>query len=384
MSVCAALISGPIYDPLYQRLEHFTRSTGIEVDIAFSGDHPALNAHLSGWLSRPGEMPYDLVSTHSKYFPSQLELLAPLDELLPAGALDDFVPLLLSMLRLNGQVYCLPRNIDVRLLHYRSDLIAQLPETWDGLLETIRANNHPPACYGFLFPGMESGLFGTFYELAEMGGAQVFPPDLIPQVENEGGRWALNFLRSCYQEGLVPPQLVGWHYDRVHDFFRDGRAALVGDWPGYYSDYCDPSSSKVWDRFGLARYPLGPTGRRLVYGGGHTFALTCRGAGSPEALALLQFLTAPDQQLFEARQGSVPVRQSVMSAVQAEADPAALARWKTLQSVIHEDVLIPPKFASYPRVEEVLWVTVQAALTGQLGVDQALSEITRQVREIVN
>lgn len=383
MSVRAALISGPMYDPLYARLASFTRDTGIAVDVAFMGDHPALNSHLALWVDQPGEVPYDLVSTHSKYFPSQLPLLAPLDELLDGRELDDFVPLLLDMVRLAGRVYGLPRNIDVRLLHYRTDLLAAAPVTWDALLEEARRVNQPPQVYGFLFPGKESGLFGTFYELAEMGGARLFPPDLVPQIENDGGRWALHFLRTCYQEGLLPPALVDWHFDRVHDFFRDGCAALVGDWPGYYADYLNPITSHVHDRFALARYPAGPAGRHLAYGGGHTFALTGRGARSPEALALLRFLSAPEQQLLEARNGSVPVRRSVMRQVQAESTSREKARWELLERVISEDVLIPPKFASYPRVEEVLWVTVQAAMTGRVPVDEALRDMTRRIEAIV-
>ena len=104
-----------------------------------------------------------------------------------------------------------------------------------------RATNSPPDHYGFIFPGRESGLFGTFFELAEMAGAHLFPGDLVPDIENDGGRWALGLLRAFYSEGLVPPQLPEWHYDKVHECFRSGHAAMVGDWPGYYSLYRDPT-----------------------------------------------------------------------------------------------------------------------------------------------
>ena len=98
----------------------------------------------------------------------------------PAAELEDFTPQLLDLARIHGQLFSLPRNVDVRLLHYRTDLIAQPPATWDELLDLARALNQPPHQYGFVFPGMESGLFGTFYELVEMGGAELFPPDLVP------------------------------------------------------------------------------------------------------------------------------------------------------------------------------------------------------------
>ena len=61
-----ALISGPAYDPLYECLPAFTAATGVKVNVAFSGDHPTLNRHLASLA----EVPYDLVSTHTKYAPS--------------------------------------------------------------------------------------------------------------------------------------------------------------------------------------------------------------------------------------------------------------------------------------------------------------------------
>jgi hypothetical protein len=54
----------------------------------------------------------------------------------------------------------------------------------------------------------------------------------------------------------------------------------------------------------------------------------------------------------------------------------------TLAAAI-EGVLIPPKFGRYPLVEEVLWRTVQAAMIGALGIDEALHRLTVQISEIV-
>jgi len=245
------------------------------------------------------------------------------------------------------------------------------------------SRNAPPDLYGFVFPGRESGLFGTFFELAEMAGARLFPDNLVPEIENEGGRWALGLLRTFYAEGLVPRELPDWHYDKVHECFRAGHAAMVGDWPGYYSLYRDARISLVHDRLGLSPYPAGPAGTSLAYGGGHTFALTEQGAKKPQALQLLLHLTAMEQQLFEARQGCVPVRRSVMQQMQSEADLANSARLAMLENVISDHILIPPKFARYPDVEEVLWRTVQRAIVGEIEIDDALKHMREQISEIV-
>jgi multiple sugar transport system substrate-binding protein len=280
-------------------------------------------------------------------------------------------------------LYGLPRNIDVRLLHYRKDLIDSPPSTWDELLDLAIKLHDPPNRYGFVFPGCESGLFGTFYELAEMAGAPLFPDDLVPDIENNAGRWALGLLHEFYAKGIVPPDFVDWHYEEVHECFRSGKAAMVCDWPGYYSLYRDPEISAVYDRFDLTRYPVGPAGSSLSYGGGHTFALTKRGVEKAHALDLLFFLTDFEQQLLEARHGCVPVRRTVMTAMQAEANDANRARLEMLDHVIARHILIPPKFAQYPQVEEVLWRTVQKAITGEIGIDPALSYMRNQIGQIL-
>jgi len=53
-----------------------------------------------------------------------------------------------------------------------------------------------------------------------MAGAEFFPADLVPDIENDAGRWALTFLRDLYKERIVPQELTGWHYEEVHDCFR--------------------------------------------------------------------------------------------------------------------------------------------------------------------
>ncbi len=158
---------------------------------------------------------------------------------------------------------------------------------------------------------------------------------------------------------------------------------MVGDWPGYYSLYRDEKISTVHDRLGLSPYPSGPNGKSLSYGGGHTFALTKEGVNKPEALRLLLYLTALEQQLNEARRGCVPVRLSVMKQMQDEADEANRERLAMLEKVIAEQILIPPRFARYPEVEEVLWRTVQSAFVGEIEIDAALESMTEQIETIV-
>ena len=373
----AAFVSGPMYDALYRRIATFEADRGVQVRAGFTGTHPELNAHLASSPSPP----YDIVSTHTKYAPSQAHFLAPLDAFADALDTDQFYRPIVDLARIDGRLYSVPRNIDVKLLHFRTDVLESPPATWDELAETASRVSGSGRMHGFVFPGMESGLFGMFFELAEMGGAHLFPRSGAPKIDNEGGAWALEILRGMYRSGAAPRESVHWHYDEVHRHFRDGHAAMVCDWPGYYASYTDANSSKVSGRFRVARMPSGPSGARKAYAGCHAFALTKRGAEKPEALELLRFLTSPQQQAMEARQGSVPVRPAILSELIGESDAAGAERWKLLETVLSNDVLVPPALAYYPEIEEILWRTVQSAITGQTEVGQALTSIERRITD---
>jgi multiple sugar transport system substrate-binding protein len=376
-SLRAAFIAGGMYDLLYRSLASFEKATGVEVKIAYQGSHPELNAHLA----LLGDVQYDVVSTHTKYAPSQTSFLAPLDDV--AAQLDTagFYPPLIELAKIDGHLYGIPRNIDVKLLHYRTDLIDDPPRDWNGLVEIARRLSDGAGPSGFVFTGMESGLFGIFYELAEMGGASLFPESNVPRLNNEGGTWALEIFRELYRSGAVPAEIVNWHYDEVHRCFRDGHAAMVCDWPGYYGAYRHGADSKVRDIFKVARMPAGPSGVHRAYSGSHTFALTRRGASRACAVELLRFLTSPEQQLLEACQGAVPTRPGVLAQVRAEAEPPEAERWSLLDLVVANDMLIPPRLSYYPEIEEILWRTVRSAMTSEIGIGAALETMERRIAE---
>jgi len=56
---------------------------------------------------------------------------------------------------------------------------------------------------------------------------------------------------------------------------------------------------------------------------------------------------------------------------------------RALQDVIEHHMLIPPKLACYPQIEEVIWKTVQAAIIGTVPISESLQSITQKMKQIV-
>lgn len=396
-----ALVAGPMYDPLYDLIPEFEKKSGRRVHVAARLVHPELNAHLEA-AYRAGNLAYDLVSTHNKYAPSQKDFLRPLDDWYRETELNEFIPSVLEMSRVDGWLLSIPRNIDVRLLHYRRDLFEnpaeqqkfrettgrdlRVPETWEELAQVAKHFTRPPELFGFAFPGRDSGLFGTFFELVAMAGGKLFRPDLRPGFVDAAGRWALGFLRRLYfEERATPPELPEMRYDEVSKIFLEGCCAMVADWPGAFYRYRDPAQSRVADVFNVGLYPTGPAGARWVYGGGHTFGIPVSVRDEEGARELLKFLTSAEAQWHEARHGALPVLKSVQTRLKAETDAASIEgqRLAMLEQTVNVHMLLPPRFEKYPAIEEALWTSLRKGITGESSVDDALHHAAAEMEKIL-
>jgi multiple sugar transport system substrate-binding protein len=373
------LVGGPMYDPLYTRLGEFEEREGVRVEAVVAPTHPDLNERVEEEFGA-GVGSYDLISTHTKYAPSQKQWLTPLDEDLEEWDLERFTPRTLELARIGGSLYGVPRNLDVKLLYYRTDLVPEPPSSWEELREEA-ARLRSGDLYGFVFPGKESGLFGHFFELHAMHGGRMFadegPP--APRLNDEAGLWALGLLEDLCSRA-APEETPDWHYDEVAACFRRGKAAMSTDWPGGFYTYEDPDQSEVADRFDVALYPEGRAGR-FVYSSSHTFAIPNTVRDRPAALELLRFLTSRESQTFEANLGTLPARGDALQEARSAAEPGSLAerRWDLLEKA-EEVALIPPKHQNYPAVEDAIWQGIREALLGNKGVEEALRDTEEAAR----
>jgi multiple sugar transport system substrate-binding protein len=390
-----ALISGPQYDGLLESLPAFEQQTGYRLHVDVRLPHVELNERMAQDLGTENGR-YDLISTHTKYCPAQAEHLRPLDEFVNADELSDFVPRVLELCRIAGtdqtheKLMQLPRNLDARMLFYRADLISA-PQTWDeALAQMIQFKRD--GFYGFAFPGRHSGLFGTFYEMLGMAGGDLFDADLKPIFNSEAGEWSLNFLHRAHTvERVTPPDLIeNWYYDEISDRFRKGDVLMVGDFPGFYGLYQKRETCAVFDQFDVAVYPVGPAGIRKSYAGGHSFAIPKAARDPQGGLALAKYLTSPEVQWQEASLGGhTPVRQSIFEKMKAAQSGQGFVvernarRMAALEETITQYAMIPPKFAQYPLIEDILWSGVQEAVKGVYTPKEALLLMEKKVREVL-
>lgn len=352
MSLRLALVGGPMYDGLYRLLD------GLDVEVVVHADHPTLNRAVAERLGRGERL--DVISTHAKYAPSQAAWLRPLDGLLAPATLAALAPAAVERCRFGGALLAAPRNIDVRVLWANRRLCggAAVPSTWAALRDS-------PLSFGF--PGRESGLFGTFFEIVATHGGRLFDDALRPRLETAVGRQAIELLVGLARR---VPELPDWHYDQVDDALGGGRVALAAAWPGATQALYDAPAGADLEPH---PYLAGPHGLRS-YAGCHAWAIPHTCADLDAAVALVERLCSAEANALEAASGAVCAHVEVFAAVRPRDEREARRLAITGQTIADGMITYPP-LARFPAVEDAGWSAIQAALRGELDAAAALARM---------
>ena len=99
----------------------------------------------------------------------------------------------------------------------------------------------------------------------------------------------------------------------------------------------------------------------------------------------MRHLTSFHAQLSEARRGAIPCRASALQRVREESsgNPRLATRWDLLAET-ERFMIIPPRFAAYPRCEDAIWRAVQRGMLGEWSPAEAVRRASADVRAIVD
>lgn len=354
-----ALVGGPMYDHLYALLDPD------QVEVVVHADHPTLNRAVAAMLDA-GER-IDVLATHSKYAPSQAQWLTDLDDLVGPAVVDPLAPRAIELCRVDGRLRSLPRLIDVRLLWVRRDRVAPVPSTWDDLLaQQVR----------FGFPGRESGLFGTFFELVVGSGGRLFDDDGRPTIATPEAEAAAATL--CRLAANAPLDLPTWHYDQVDAALLDGRIDAAGAWPGAWGAI---RTSPVGDLLEPHPYPAGPV-RRVSYAGCHSWAIPTTCGDRDGAVRLLALLAGRDANAVDAAGGSLCAHRGALAAVVPDG-PTDERRLAITRQTIDEAMITYPPHPRFPELEDAGWGALHDALVGDRTPADAVMHIQAVAEQVL-
>lgn len=293
---------------------------------------------------------------------------------------DDFFPATIEANSWADRLYAVPWFVDVGMLYWRTDLLDSAPATLQKLIDmsrrAMRAPSGPPR--GIVWQGARyEGLVTVFLEFLGAFGGEILAPDGTVVVDSEPGVRALTFMRDqIYRYGVAPEAVLTWHEEETRFAFQNGTTVLMRNWPYAYALMNSPDS-RVAGRFAVAPIPAAPAGRPTAALGGAQLAVNANSDVPEAAVALIEFLSAPEQMLERARvAGQFPTRPSLYDdprLTSALPMPAAQA----LQII--EAATPRPVTPIYTQLSEILQIHLHRALVGQAEPAEALRGAARKM-----
>ena len=236
----------------------------------------------------------------------------------------------------------------MRVLWVRADRVDTVPDTWDALVASDIV---------FGFPGRESGLFGSFFELVVGRGGALFDAQLQPTMATPDAEHAIETL--CRLAARAPADLVDWHYDEVDAALLDGRVDAAAAWPGGWGAI---RASALADRLVPHLYPAGPT-RRVSYAGCHAWAIPRTCADVDGAVALIHRLLGAELQARDAAGGNMCAHVAALAAVEPQGD-IDRRRLEITRQMIDDAMITYPPLERFPEIEDAGWSAIRDALRG--------------------
>lgn len=201
------------------------------------------------------------------------------------------------------KLYAAPKNTNVQLLWYRSDLVDSAPQTFDELIEAAQRlkDDNQPYVVGMTGAQYE-GLVVQYNTLTASAGGTLVSEDGTRAVVDDGAVRALEVLRDFANSGVASPSLSNAKEDDVRLAFQNEQMAFQLNWPYVFAamQTGNPDLEFQW-----ARYP-GVDGPAKVTIGGFNLAVSQYSQHPDEAFDAALCLRNAENQKFSAINSGVP------------------------------------------------------------------------------
>ena len=297
---------------------------------------------------------------------------------------------------IDGVPYGIPYEGEATIQIYRSDVYEKLGLQPAETLEDYAANaakaNDPgnrlwgAALRGFKGAGQNMYIYPSI--LLAYGGTW-FDGDKVVVNGPEAGaalEWYVSLLKASAPEGVE-----NWNWPDIADAFGQGTVASYIDTHNSAAVIADPTKSLVGGKIGFARWPKGPSGRRVTSIWNWSFPINASISDKEKAAAWLFIQWAGSKELqaatsygFDGAYKRLGVNRSSLWSSEPYTqllDGIGAGLTQTTMDSINEDTDVDwrPRVPQWAAIGEIVATAVQAALVGQATPAGALDAAQTQV-----
>ena len=300
-----------------------------------------------------------------------------------------------------GTPYGIPYDGEATIQVYRKDVYDKLGLKPADTLEAYMANAakaHDPAnrLWGaalrgfrgagqnmYIYPSIFRAFGGEWFDGS--GKMVVNSPEAVAALE-----WYVKLLN-----GYAPQGVENWNWPDIADAFSQGTVASYIDAHSSAAIIANPEKSKVAGKIGFARWPKGPSGKRVTSIWNWSFPINAalsdkdkaatwlfiQWAASRETQAATSYAFPGAYKRTGANRTSVWDNADYRAMLQAAGDNYIEAT--TASFAEDTDVEWRPRLPQWPAVGDTMATAIQASLVGQAKVADALNEAQKKIDGIV-
>lgn len=407
-SISVAVIPASYFDNLGSLIPQFEALTGIKVRVEKVPPGQIRQKATLDLSSRTAT--YATHAADPMYYPLYVanKWVEPLDKYLNDATLtdpnwfkyDDILKAWREADSIDGKPYGIPYDGEVTVQVYRKDLYAakglKPAETFDQLIANAKALNDPGSrLYGLALRGM-AGAGQNMY---------IYPSIL----RGFGGNWlAGNSVKvntpeavkalQWYVDALThyaPPGVQNWNWPDIADAFSQGTVATYIDAHSSAAVLNDPKKSKVVGKIAYARWPKGPSGKRVtsIWNWGFPINAALSDRAKKATWLFISWATSAETQARTSWKFAGAAKRSGVNRTSLWKAPEFEAAMKgmgdnfvqaALDSLEHDtDVDWRPRVPQWPAIGEAMATSIQTALVGQKKPQQALDEAQNRIQQFM-
>ena len=289
----------------------------------------------------------------------------------------------LSTVTYQDKLWAIPCYTDVQVLYYRTDLLDAPPKSWDELVAMAKEHQGKDGIdWGFLWQGFQGEpiVCNALTFIKSNGGNDIADGKAV--INSPQSKEALEFMRKLIDDGISSEEVLAQKPVDQVPVFQEGKALFMINWPGQYVTLQNTEGSKVKDKFSVAEFPVGPSGTTTAPTvGGWNIAVNAYSDVPDVAVDVAKFLCGAEIGVIRSLgQSTLPANQAVYdSADVIDKNPVVALCRSSLQYAASR-----PNAPDYPAMSQLLAVNFNKALSGQMSIDDCLSEIEKGMTDLIS
>ena len=407
--ITVAVIPASYFENLISLQPQFEALTGIKLRFEKVPPGQIRQKALLDLSSKTGT--YATHAADPMYYPLYVsnKWVEPLDKYLNDATLtdpawfkyDDILKAWRDADSIDGKPYGIPYDGEVTVQVYRKDLYdakgLKPAETYEQLLANAKALNDPAnRSYGlalrgfagagqnmYVYPSILRGFGGQWFDAKH--NVVVNSPEAVHALQ-----WYVDALTQ-----YAPPAVRNWNWPDIADAFSQGTVACYIDAHSSAAVITNPEKSKVVGKIGYARWPKGPSGKRVtsIWNWGFPINAALSDKAKKATWLFIAWASSAETQARTSWKFAGPAKRSGINRSSLWKSPEFAAAMKgagdnfipaALESLEQDtDVDWRPRIPQWPAVGETMATAIQSALVGQKKPKEALDEAQARIQQIL-